>query len=229
MDKLHMTFIGTEYAGKRTLGRRVSQWWGSKTGNDDMANLPPEACAFHDHFVLPWVVHELGHEYHRELSEKKILDLNPDLLEHFQRYQIEYHMGSGFAGGNHKLIDWFYADAVYAPLYYGYGAPGSYAARWDYAEHAEERVLQDMPQMILVLIKSRPEVIRDRLSRGESEFPQRHTGSLFKEKDTEFVSDAFQKLFDQSKFTRKFEIDTSDASVDESLDEFISKVEPLLS
>ena len=81
----------------------------------------------------------------------------------------------------------------------------------------------------MVLIKARPEVIRDRLSRGESEFPQRHTGSLFKEKDTEFVSDTFQKLFDQSKFTRKFEIDTSDASVDESLDEFISKVEPLLS
>ena len=154
--------------------------------------------------------------------------MNPDLLEHFQRYQIEYHMGSGFAAGNHKLIDWFYADAVYAPLYYGYGAPGSYAARWDYAEHAEERVLQDMPQMILVLIKARPEIIRDRLSRGESEFPQRHAGSLFKEKDTEFVSNAFQKLFDQSKITRKFEIDTSDASVDESLDEFISKVEPLL-
>ena len=229
MNKLHLTFIGTEYSGKRTLGRRVALWRGSKTGNDDLINLPPEACAFHDHFVLPWVVHELGHEYHRGLSEKKILDLNPDLLEHFQRYQFEYHMGSGFAGGDHKLIDWFYADAVYAPLYYGYGAPGSYAARWEYAEHAEERVLQDMPQMILVLIKSRPEVIRDRLSRGESEFPQRHAGSLFKEKDTEFVSDAFQKLFDLSKITRKFEIDTSDASVDESLDEFIGKVEPLLS
>ena len=229
MDKLHLTFIGTEYSGKRTLGRRVSQWRGSKTGEVFMANLHPEVCSFHDHFVLPWVVHELGHEQHRGLSEKKILDLNPDLLEHFQRYQFEYHMGSGFAGDDHFLIDWFYADAVYAPLYYGYGAPGSYAARWEYAEHAEERVLQDMPQMILVLIKSRPEVIRDRLSRGESEFPQRHAGSLFKEKDTEFVSDAFQKLFDQSKITRKFEIDTSDASVDESLDEFISKVEPLLS
>ena len=32
MDKLHLTFIGTEYSGKRTLGRRVSQWRGSKTG-----------------------------------------------------------------------------------------------------------------------------------------------------------------------------------------------------
>ena len=71
MDKLHLTFIGTEYSGKRTLGRRVSQWRGRKTGNDVMANLHPEACSFHDHFVLPWVVHELGHEQHRELSEKR--------------------------------------------------------------------------------------------------------------------------------------------------------------
>jgi hypothetical protein len=228
MDKLHLTFIGTEYSGKRTLGRRVSKWWGERIGSDDLVNLPPEACAFHDHFVLPWVVHELGHEHHRELSEKKILDLNPDLLEHFQRYQIEYHMGTGFGAGDHWLIDWFYADAVYAPLYYGYGAPGSYAARWDYVDHAEKSVLKDTPEMILVLVKARPEVIRNRLTQGGGEFSHRHEGSLFKEKDTEFVSQSFQKLFDQSKIIRRFEIDTSDSSVDESFDEFISKVEPLL-
>ena len=51
MDKLHLTFIGTEYSGKRTLGRRVSKWWGERIGSDDLVNLPPEACAFHDHFV----------------------------------------------------------------------------------------------------------------------------------------------------------------------------------
>ena len=108
------------------------------------------------------------------------------------------------------------ADAVFAPLYWGYGREGEYADRRVMVRHYDEEVLHLMPDTILVLIKVSADTIRQRMRAGESPFPDRHQATLFQEE------------FDSSLITRRFEIDTTDATVGESLQEFVRKVEPLI-
>ena len=155
---MNLILIGCEWAGKRTLGVEITKWWSEQTGAEFH---PPPSSDFHDHYTVPHVVHNEGHDHHKEQSEKDILGLNPGLLEHFQRYQIEYHFGRGFAeSGEHWNIDWYYGDAVFAPLYWGYGRPGEYGDRREMRKHYDEEVMHTMPDTILVLIKATPDAIR---------------------------------------------------------------------
>ena len=77
---MRLLLIGCEYAGKHTLGVEIDRWWSGLTGQEFR---PPPSFGFHDHFVLPHVVHAEGHEHQEELSESQMLTLNPHLLEHY--------------------------------------------------------------------------------------------------------------------------------------------------
>ncbi len=223
---MNLILIGCEWAGKRTLGVEITKWWCERTGDE---YRPPPGINFHDHYTVPHVVHAEGHEHHKEQSEKDILKLNPGVLEHFQRYQIEYHFGRGFAqSGTLWNIDWYYADAVFAPLYWGYGRPGEYADRREMRKHYDEEVMHTMPDTILVLVKATPDAIRNRMSEGKSPFPGRHAATMFKAEDAEVVLGRFQEEFENSLIAHRFSIDTTDATVEESLQEFIAKVDPHL-
>ena len=223
---MQLLFIGCEWAGKHTLGIEVSRWWSEQTG---VPFLPPPHFSFHDHFVLPHVVHAMGHEHHKELSEKQMLTLNPGLLEHYQRYQIYNKLTPGYIDEPDLfLMDWYYGDAVYAPLYYGYGAPGEYADRRMLARWIDEDVLKLVPDMVMVLIKASPEVIRERMAKGDSPFPGRHKDTYFRAEDAEQVLELFQEQYDVSLIRRKMEIDTTTASVAESLQEFVGKITPFV-
>ena len=223
---MNLVLVGCEWAGKRTLGIEISKWWCDKTGEEFH---PPPGIHFHDHYAVPHVVHARGHDNHKAASEKDILKLNPGLLEHFQRYQIEYHLGRGFAtSGNHWNIDWYYGDAVYAPLYWGYGRPGEYGDRREMRKHYDEEVMHSMPDTILVLVKASPSAIRQRMQARESPYPDRHAATKFKAEDAEFVLARFQEEFESSLIRQRFSIDTSDSTVEESLREFISNATPFL-
>jgi hypothetical protein len=204
--------IGSEYAGKTTLGNEIATWWKAQTG-------APHA-GFHDHFVVPHLVH-VGEQ--TEAEEAQIEQLTPSLLEKFQRYNIEYHLGAGFMGDpDHWLIDWFYADAVYAPLYYGYGGRGEYSDRQMVARWWEADAKSAMPDVILVLVKASPEAIKQRMRDDP------HPKGVLKEQDVEFVLGRFQEEFNDSHIHRRFELDTTDATVEETLREFVRQIEPLL-
>ena len=175
-------------------------------------------------------MHLKGHGDHREQSEKDILKLNPGLLEHFQRYQINYHFDPAFVtSGNFWLIDWYYGDAVYAPIYWGYGGPGEYADRRVARVHFDERVMEVMPDCILVLVKASADAIKKRMRAGESPYPERHANTMFREQDTETILGRFQEEFEGSLIRQKFSIDTTEVTPQQSLEEFVAKVEPYLS
>jgi len=217
---MQLTLTGCEYAGKRTLGRRIWEWWSEQTG---VELLPPPHTPFHDHFVVPNVIHPVGHESHKEKSEAQILTLNPGLLEHFQRYQIDYHfLRAFFSRPDFWLIDWYYGEAVYAPLYYGYGRPGEYGDRRRKAREWDLEVVELAPDMVLVLMEASPEVIRQRMHEDP------HPKSLFQEKDVEYVLDRFQEEYDNSLIERRFTLDTSSATVEETLEEFVQKIQRYL-
>ena len=216
---MRLILIGCEYAGKRTLGHEIWKWWSELTGSP---YYPPPHTGFHDHFVVPYVVHPVGHPEKEEM-EDEMLTLSPALLEHFQRYQIEYHFSPGFLSEpDHWLIDWYYGDAVYAPLYYGYGGPGEYAERAVAVRSWDHHVMECMPDTVLVLLKASSEVIKQR--RRDNQRPK----SLLQEKDVDFVLQRFQEEFDKSLIRQRFALDTTSATVEENLQEFVAQIQRFL-
>ena len=214
---MRLILAGIEYAGKHTLAVEISKWWAEQTGGAE-----PPYLAFHDHFTIPHVVHfGEAHVDHRNLSAKQMLTLNPGLMEQYQRWQILGKLSAGYvAMADLFIIDWYYSDAVYAPLYYGYGGPGQYADRRRMARSMDAQVNELLPGMVLVLMKASPESIRRRVQEGESPFPSRHVDTLFQEKDTEVVLGRFEEEYERSLIPRKFVLDTTDASIEESMAEF---------
>ena len=219
---MRLILMGIEYAGKRTLAVEISRWWAAQTGGE--FHGPPH-IAFHDHFTVPHVVHATGHGGHKELSEKQMLTLNPGLMEQYQRYQIVQKLTPGYVRmPDLFLIDWVYSDAVYAPMYYGYGGPGQYGERRTMARRQEAEVLTLMPDMVLVLMHAKPEEVRKRIREAKSPFPDRHQDTFFQESDTVTVLERFQRQYDDSLISSKFTLDTTDATVEETLGEFIDQV-----
>ena len=129
---------GCEYAGTTTLGLAISGWVENTLGAD---------FGFHDHFKIPHVSHPPGDS--KEENDKAYADwsagkgpdptrmglttdeqelflaLTPNLQEMFQRYHLDYHLQPSFyAAPHHNVIGMHVEEAVYAPLYYGYGGPG---------------------------------------------------------------------------------------------------------
>ncbi|MDP7577912.1 MAG: hypothetical protein QGF12_00025 [SAR202 cluster bacterium] len=219
---MRLILMGIEYAGKHTLGVEISRWWAQQTGGE--FKEPPD-FAFHDHFTVPHVVHAMGHEDHRDLTEKQVLGMNPGLMEHYQRYQIFNKLTPGYIEmPDLFLLDWYYSDAVYAPLYYGYGGPGQYADRRRMARGLDRDVLSLMPDMVLVLMKASPDAIVTRIESGESPFPRRHTDTLFKARDAEVVLERFDEQYEESLIVRKFVIDTTVLTVEDSLLQFKANI-----
>ena len=71
------------------------------------------------------------------------------------------------------LMDFHYGDAVYAPLYYGYGKPGMYADRRNMARSIDSEVNELYPDMVLVLVKASADAIRQRMAnKHETPFPR---------------------------------------------------------
>ena len=136
---------------------------------------------------------------------------------------MEYHVAETFYTDPHHNIVGFHIDeAVYAPLYYGYGGPGEYADRRWYARHIEGTIANRAPDTVLVLVKASPDVIARRMKENP------HKNGVLQEKDIEHVLQRFEEEFGSSFIRVKFSLDTSTATVEESLAEFVESLEPHL-
>ena len=101
-------------------------------------------------------------------AQESLLKVHPQVLEMFQRYMIEYHVSQGFySNADHNLMGLVIEEAVYAPLYYGYGGKDSAAPerspegqRTQMARMIEETMVERGPGSVLVLFKAAPEVTR---------------------------------------------------------------------
>ena len=94
-----------------------------------------------------------------------MLSLDPSLVEFHQCYMIHDHTSASlYCVQDHCVIDWYYADVVYAPFYYGFGGTGEHADRWALAPDYDHKVLELTPETASVLLKASPEIIRLRWS-----------------------------------------------------------------
>ena len=208
---MRLILIGCEYTGKTTLASQISKWWKEKAGI---------SSAWHDHFERPFL-ESSGPEAEEEA--KQVITMTPTLLEKYTRYMIHYHLSQAFyEDNNHLLINWYYSDAVYAPLYYGYGGIDAYCDRQAMARTLDSEVLNIAPETVLVLLKAAPDVIRQR----QRENP--HPWCLLKEKDVEQVLERFEEEYTRSRIRRRFTLDTTDTTVDRTLREFLLQWNPHL-
>ena len=202
---MRLIIIGCEYAGKTTLAEGITRW---------VAQTMGVTQDWHDHFVMPF-----DEGKGRAIEQG---DMRPTLLEAHMRYMIDYHSGGFSANTDHWLIDWYYGDAVYAPLYYGYGGRGEYADRRAMARSYDAKVKQMAPDTVLVLMKASAEVIRRRMRENP------RSRNPFKAQDVELVLERFEEEYGNSLIQRRFTLNTTDASAAEVLDEFLAKMEPHL-
>ena len=99
-------------------------------------------------------------------DEEQIMGLRPSVLEQLQRHNVWRHMHPDMFGPREDtlMIDFYYADAVYAPLYYGYGEPDSFSDRRRRAREWDHHLLVQAPDAVLVLVEASPSAIRSRMA-----------------------------------------------------------------
>jgi hypothetical protein len=136
---------------------------------------------------------------------------------------MRYHLSPSFyADAHHTMVGFHLDEAVYAPLYYGYGGPGEYADREMNARRTDTEIVEIAPDTALVLLKASPDALRERMKADP------HENTLVKEKDIEKVLDMFEQQYGRSFIRIKFEIDNTDKTVDETLVAFVSQIQPHL-
>jgi shikimate kinase len=209
---MNLVFVGCEYAGKSTIAAEVMEWALATIGG---------TSHFHDHFTVP------SSEFSSD-AQASLKQLHPQALETFQRYQLEYHVRDHFYNNpDHNLMGAAIEEAVYAPLYYGYGGKDSQAPkrspigqRSEMARRIEENMLRMAPGSVLVLLKASPSVIAQRMH----ENPHRH--QVVEESDIEHVLVRFEEEFEASLIEKRVVLDTSEPTVEETMAEFIQRHEP---
>ena len=133
---------------------------------------------------------------------------------------MEYHLGPGFDNDyDLAIVGLHIEEAVYAPHYYGYGMPGVYGDRVRYARHVDHSIMKYRPDTVLVLITASPEVIRKRMRENP------HKEGILRDEDVEYIIESFREEYSKSFIRRKFVLDTTDATIEESLKNFIRFME----
>ena len=234
---MRLVLAGCEYAGTSTLARTIADWTVCDLGatvvrvHDHwvfpyVSDQDQTTCYL---VGRDGVVPETGRYGdpglrgdQAKLTERwadDIEGLSPWLLEQLQRAMIWRHMHPTMTdvtteGQDSIQVGLHYAEAVYAPLFYGYDGPASFTDRVRRAREWDQVLLQIMPDIVLVLVRATPEAIRERMRAGP-----RHRG-LLRDKDVERVIELFEEQYSNSGLAHKLAIDTSGQTVEESVAEF---------
>ena len=227
---MRLLLIGGEYTGKSTLAGHISRWM--------IETMRVSLVRWHDHFVVPRLdshtiiraegtdttIGKAEHDLNTDEDEEQIMSLRPNVLEQFQRHNIWRHMHPGLLQADDVLfINFYYAEAVYAPLYYGYGEPGSFADRSERAREWDQELLSYAPDLVLVYLTAASDTIAERLANHP------RVRGILKEGDIQFVFDRFQEEYDASLIKRKFTLDTTDTTPQQTLALFVESIRPYLS
>lgn len=210
---MRLILVGCEYTGKTTLVNHIAGWIERTLGPPIPVGMPP----FHDHFAFP----EIGHGELTAEEYEQVNALSPNLKAMIQNHQIRYHLNPAFyADHDNILVGFHIEDAVYGPLYYGYGADGSRSA---IARGLENYIMEHACDTVLVLLKATPQVIARRMTENP------HPRGVLKQKDIEHVLSRFEEEFAASTIRYRLTLDTSAATEQETLGQFVSDIQSHLS
>ena len=213
---MRLFLAGCEYSGTTTLAVAVRSWAQRTLG----VSLP-----IHDHWKLPLCS---GHPPYEtitnltDMEQEQVLALTPRLKEIFTRYTTYYHTPSVCDGSGAILVGHYLEDMVYSQLYFAYGGEGEPGDRQAVKRDIEQQLLEYAPETVLVLVKASPAVIERRMKESP------HVRGVLQERDVDRVLLEFESLFESSLLPNKLTIDTTAATVDESVAELVEGVRPYL-
>ena len=208
---MKLILVGCEYSGTMTLANAISTWARDSMGAE---------VTIHDHFKFPDVLHAQLTDGEME----QLLALPTDVRASFQWHMMAYHVMPGrLREDDYILVGLHVDEAVYAPLYKGYGSPWHRPSVAPIARHTEAHIMNEAPDIVMALVKASPEVVARRMQ----EAPRRY--SLLRSNDVEHVLQRFEEERVASTVRKKqITIDTSDATVEESLASFVAQYEPYM-
>ena len=212
---MRLIIAGCEYTGTSTLTFAIDDWMEENIGN----RFP----LIHDHWKLP---HTSGHPQPDMTEEERqqVLALSPVLKEMTQRHSLYYHVqANSWTAPDWMSIGLHIDDSVYSPKYFGYGADHQEHDRKTVSRQVEDAIMRFAPDIVLVHVKASAEVIAQRM---EAE-PREH--SPLTVEDIPDVLARYEEAIANSTLRHKISLDTSDATVGETIAEFTRKIEPHLS
>ena len=220
---MKILMIGCEYAGTTTLAVEMSKWMERVVGGAIHGGL-----AFHDHHKLAEAGHVgvKGPPESRPEDEAENLGFSARHRQSYKHYLMSYHLASAFFNDPHHLmIGMHIDDEIYGPKFLGYGEDQAGLLR-KLSVHSEHKMLEYGEDIILILVKASPEVIARRMR----ESPHEH--EMLKEEDIEEVLGKFEDLYKKSHLGtlgRRFVLDTSTSTVEETMAEFADKIKMRMS
>lgn len=228
---MQLILTGCEYVGKTTLAVEISRWM--------IREMGISFVRWHNHFVVPRLDQHLIVEagpgtgvlpgkQARDLNviadEDQIMALRPSVLEQLQRHNVWRHLHQDMFGPHRDtlMLDFYYAEAVYAPLYYGYGESGTFSDRRQRAREWDHHILNHASDVVLVLLEASPKTIRERMVANP------HSRQLVKEQDVETALDGFQKEYDDSLIHQRFVLNTTKCTSSETMEGFLYQMRQYL-
>ena len=210
---MKLLIVGAEFTGTTTLANAFHKWKENEMG-----------CGFthiHDHFKIPRVS---GHPDDTTPEEQKmVLAMTPKLKEMYSRYSLHYHV-QHYRAVDNLDIGLHIEDAVYAPLYFGFGLPDEFFNRREFFfDHIEELIKEvTSDPVIIVHLIAESDVLRQRMKENNRE------NAVMQEKDIDEVLKLFEEGVARSTLGPTVKLDTSKASIEDSVSEFAEKVQPHL-
>ena len=207
---MKLILVGCEYAGTTTLAHAIDDWAEETMGL--------RFTLIHDHFKIP---HTTGHPSDLSAEEQQqYLALSPRIMETAQRHNVYYHTPHQRAPETDLMVIGLHIEEmIWGRLYFGYGEEGTQGDRSVVARAIEHRFMTYAPETVLVLVKATPDVIAGRMKANP------HETQLLKEEDIGRVLDLFEQGHDRSMIARKLTLDTSTATVEETVEQFGSLIE----
>ena len=205
---MRLILIGCEYVGTTTLANGIEEWaW---------ENMGAKFNDFHSHWKFPHIATEPVSEEDQEL----MMRLSPEMKELIMRTNLEYHVQHHFyRADDHNMVGHFIEEAIYAPLYFGYGGPDQAGQRQITAPDMERTIMRFGPGTTLVHLKASPDVIRNRMKEDP------HPRGVLQDKDVEYVLEQFQAAYNHYVFFNRLELDTTTETSDETLAEWVEKMD----
>jgi hypothetical protein len=208
---MRLVITGLEYSGKSSLGGAVVEWIGETMGQE---------TGLHDHY---WPT--ISHQELTDEEQKYLLGLTPRLKELVMRNNLDYHAQRSFyksGDPDHLVVGGHVEDAVMGPFYYGYGGPDDAQARSMVNRFLEAEILENGPDTVLVHLEASADAIAERMNDDP------HPNSVLRKEDVPALLERFREEVEGSRLRQKIAIDTSGKTVEQTLGEFVEKIEPHL-
>jgi thymidylate kinase len=209
---MRLIIAGCEYSGASTLAHAIGKWAKDAMGAD---------MTIYDSFKIPHILPlEMTDE---ELEQVQALPAH--LKQVFQWHNLASHtMPEALKADDYILVGLQIDEAVYPPMYHEYGRTWEYAEAVNLARHYELHIVEYMPYMVQVLVKASPEVIVERLEKNPHKYGLLEQGRDAIVPEIEHLLERFDEVASKSLVRRKITLDTSTATVEETVADFAEKM-----